>query len=185
MGSNKKWQVASGKQQVAYFALYTLALLVFLGLALPAMAQDGADDGGLKKTVTADDVNKIAKQVYCPVCESTPLDVCQTQACADWRDIIRQKLEEGQSEQEIFAYFSNLYGDRVLAEPPREGFSLLLWLLPLIIVPLGAVFFSRYMRNLKATAVQSESEVAVETAVTEPTAASDYLSQIEKELQNN
>ena len=41
---------------------------------------------------TDDDVNKIARQLYCPVCESTPLDVCPTEACRQWRDVIRTML---------------------------------------------------------------------------------------------
>jgi cytochrome c-type biogenesis protein CcmH len=171
------------KIHVSRFTFYFIALLMALAFAIPVMAQDGGGDGdnGLKRTVTDDDVNKIAKVVYCPVCESTPLDVCQTQACADWRQIIREKLENGESEQEIFDYFSNLYGDRVLAEPPREGFSLLIWLVPLIMVPLGLVFFGFYMRNLRASA--EAIEPVVKTAVPEPATSDDYISQIEKELQ--
>ena len=41
--------------------------------------------------ITDDEVNAVAKDVYCPVCESTPLDVCPTAACADWRELIRVK----------------------------------------------------------------------------------------------
>lgn len=160
-------------------------ILLGLTLALPALAQDGGEDdeGTIKKAViTDDDVNKIARVVYCPVCESTPLDVCQTQACADWRQIIREMLEEGRSEQDIFDYFSNLYGDRVLAEPPREGFSLLVWLIPLIIIPLGVIFFTRYMRTLRAN--DEPVVVAGDSAISKPTAVpNDYLSQIEKELE--
>ena len=48
---------------------------------------------------TDDDVNRIAKQLYCPVCESTPLDVCPTEACRQWRELIRQMLREGKSEE--------------------------------------------------------------------------------------
>jgi cytochrome c-type biogenesis protein CcmH len=164
------------------FTFYIIALLLLLALVIPVIAQDsGGEDGSVPtRVVTDDDVNKIARVVYCPVCESTPLDVCQTQACADWRQIIRDMLEEGKSEQEVFDYFSNLYGDRVLAEPPREGFSLLIWLVPLIMVPLGLIFFGSYMRNLRASA---ESEPVVSTAVPETTAPDDYISQIEKELQ--
>jgi len=40
-------------------------------------------------------VNAIAKQLYCPVCENVPLDVCPTQACAQWRELIREKLSQG------------------------------------------------------------------------------------------
>lgn len=170
-------------QHSSRFTVYAAALLLLLAIVIPVMAQDGGseDDNGIKRNVTDNDVNKIARVVYCPVCESTPLDVCQTQACADWRQIIREKLENGETEQDIFDYFSNLYGDRVLAEPPREGFSLLIWLVPLIMVPLGFIFFSSYMRNLRVTA--EVRQPVVSTAVPQPTAPDDYISQIEKELQ--
>ena len=32
-----------------------------------------------------DEVLAVAKKLYCPVCPNTPLDVCETQACQDWR----------------------------------------------------------------------------------------------------
>lgn len=187
--TSNRWQVVREKRRVSRFThnalrftFYTLIGLLLFSLALPALAQDGSgDDGGLKKAVTDDEVNKIARVVYCPVCESTPLDVCQTQACADWRDIIREMLEEGKTEQDVFDYFSNLYGPRVLAEPPREGFSLLVWALPLVLIPLGVVFFSRYMRNLRAT----EEEAVGETAVSPAKPTDSYISQIEKELENH
>jgi cytochrome c-type biogenesis protein CcmH len=167
-------------------------LLLLLAFVIPVMAQDGGGEDGseVKRVVTDDDVNKIARVVYCPVCESTPLDVCQTQACADWRQIIRDMLEDGKTEQDVFDYFSNLYGDRVLAEPPREGFSLLIWLVPLIMVPLGLVFFGSYMRNLRSSAAESKTAVGnITTAtslsadVTDPAPPNDYISKIEKELQ--
>ncbi len=175
-----RFYVSRFTHHVLRFMLYALIGLLFFMVALPAIAQDGSENnGGLKKVVTDDEVNKIARVVYCPVCESTPLDVCQTQACADWRQIIREMLEEGKTEQDVFDYFSNLYGPKVLAEPPREGFSLLVWIVPLVLIPVGVVFFSRYMRNLRA----DEAEVVTDTAVPPPTPANDYLSQIEKELE--
>ena len=59
----------------------TLIALSLAFLASPAPAQG--------PTPTDDEVNRIAKQLYCPVCESTPLDVCPTEACRQWRDLIR------------------------------------------------------------------------------------------------
>src|SRR5512146_2918350 len=67
---------------------------------------------------TPNDVNRVAKQLYCPVCPNTPLNVCETQACQDWRELIRQKLSAGASDQEIITYFVAQYGQRVLATPP-------------------------------------------------------------------
>src|SRR5829696_5530567 len=89
-----------------------IALAFTLTLTLIASAQG--------PTPTDDEVNRIAKQLYCPVCESTPLDVCPTEACRQWRDLIRTMLAEGKSEAEIKQYFVEHYGDRVLNEPPNR-----------------------------------------------------------------
>lgn len=86
---------------------------------------------------TDDQVNAIAKKLYCPVCPNTPLDVCETKACEDWRAQIRDQLSQGWSEQKIIDYFVAQYGERVLAEPRRRGFTSLVWVLPAIGVLLG------------------------------------------------
>src|SRR4030066_212316 len=70
-------------------------------------------------TPSDDQVNAIAKQLYCPVCENIPLDVCPTTACAQWRELIRQKLADGWSEQQIKEYFVQQYGSRVIGTPNR------------------------------------------------------------------
>ena len=104
--------------------MFVLGLFAFVQ---PLLAQDNS--------VTDDEVNEVARDIYCPVCESTPLDVCATQACADWRELIRTKLGEGDSKEEIFEYFARQYGDGVLANPPRRGVSLIiLWILPVVVV---------------------------------------------------
>src|SRR5689334_10817027 len=82
-------------------------------------------------TPSADDVNRVARQLYCPVCENIPLDVCPTEACAKWRADIRDRLAQGWTDEQIKTYFAEQYGDRVLAQPPARGLNLLLYLLPL------------------------------------------------------
>jgi cytochrome c-type biogenesis protein CcmH len=90
-------------------------------------------------TPSDDEVNAIAQQLFCPVCENTPLDVCDTEACRQWRDLIRQMLAEGKTETEIKQYFADNYGVRVLSEPPVAGFNWLAY-----IVPPAAFFFCCY-----------------------------------------
>lgn len=168
----------SGKTPRNLFVLLTALLL--LALALPALAQE---------PVTDDEVNAVAKQLYCPICESTPLDVCATQACADWREVIRTKLSEGQTADEIKAYFELQYGPQALAEPPRSGFTQLVWILPVVAVVVGGFFFIRYVRSLQAGA---ESVVAAGPDAEAPAqpgpaaeakpAQDDYRSRIESEL---
>jgi cytochrome c-type biogenesis protein CcmH len=97
-------------------------------------------------TPTDDDVNAIAKQLFCPVCENTPLDVCPTQACKEWREEIRTMLAEGKSEAEIKQYFVDYYGARVLAEPPRTGFNWLVYVVPPIVIVAGIFVLFRALR---------------------------------------
>lgn len=151
-----------------------LALLLTL---MPAVAR--AQD-----QVTDDEVNEVAKDVYCPVCESTPLDVCPTQACADWRELIRTKLAEGQSRDEVLDYFARQYGDGVLSNPPRRGASLVvLWVLPVLLVLLGLVLFSRVLRGLRSTAPEAAAAPAPRPkAATGDPVLDDYIARVEKEI---
>jgi cytochrome c-type biogenesis protein CcmH len=115
-------------------------LIAFIAIlcATPALAQDG--------TPTDDEVNKIAKQLYCPVCESTPLDVCPTEACRQWRELIREMLAEGKSEAEIKDYFVEHYGPQVLNEPPNR---LLTYAVPIVAFLLGAFMLFHGFRMWK------------------------------------
>ena len=119
--------------------LFLALLLVLLPAAV--YAQDDVSD---------DEVNEVAKDLYCPVCESTPLDVCPTQACADWRELIRTKLAAGETRQDVLDYFARQYGDGVLANPPRRGVSLIvLWVLPVLVVLLGGLLLFRLLRGMR------------------------------------
>jgi cytochrome c-type biogenesis protein CcmH len=154
---------------------FTLALifgaLMALAFALPVAAQEPIP------TPSADEVNRIAKNMYCPVCENTPLDVCGTAACAQWRQQIADLLVEGYSEQEIYDYFVLQYGDRVLAEPPRHGLNWLIYIAPPAIILIGAFYVFQYLRKNRTDI----AELAAEEGAADD-ADNEYLSQIEEEL---
>lgn len=98
---------------------------------------------GTPRQPTDDEVNAIAKQLYCPVCENIPLDVCPTLACEQWRSLIREKLAAGWNEDQIKTYFVNQYGDRVLATPPARGLNWLVYIVPPLAILAGAYFLYR------------------------------------------
>ncbi|MFN2138318.1 MAG: cytochrome c-type biogenesis protein CcmH [Candidatus Promineifilaceae bacterium] len=156
-----------------------VALLLLISAAVfPVAAQD--------QTVTDDEVNEVAGEIYCPVCENTPLDVCQTQACADWRELIRTKLASGETDQQIYDYFARQYGEGVLANPPSRGVSLVvLWVLPVVLLLIGALFFARFMRGLRGD--EAQTATAGPAPAMPPSAApkatgDDYLARVEEEL---
>ncbi len=128
-------------------------------------------------TPTDDEVNRIAKQLFCPVCESTPLDVCPTEACRQWRDLIRSMLAEGKSEEEIKQYFVTQYGARVLAEPPNRLVS---YLVPAVAILLGVLLLARgFQMWLKPSPV--EDEIPVDRKPDTP-AIDPYVARLEEEI---
>jgi len=148
------------------------AIVIALGLAFissPAPAQG--------PTPTDDEVNRIAKQLYCPVCESTPLDVCPTEACRQWRDLIRSMLAEGKGEEEIKQYFVAQYGARVLAEPPNR---LVTYLVPAVAILLGALLLFRgFQMWLKPSPAKAGEAIPDQTVkpIQDP-----YIVRMEEEL---
>ena len=79
---------------------------------------------------------ELNKSIMCPPCPGESIDQSQHAVAADMRAIVMEKLEEGWTEVQIQAYFVEAYGPRILLEPPREGFNILVWLVP----PVGLAF---------------------------------------------
>ena len=125
-----------------------LLTLIAIAASFIAVAVVYAQDGTTYPT--DDDVNRVAKQLYCPVCPNTPLDVCETKACQDWRAQIKDELAQGWTDDQVIQYFVVQYGERVLAEPRRSGFTSFVWLLPALSVGIGLVVVAQILRGWKA-----------------------------------
>ena len=160
-------------------------LLLWLAFAGAALAQD------TDEVVTDDDVNRVSRELYCPICENTPLDVCETQACEDWRQLIREKLAAGDSDGEIIEYFANIYGERARATPTTEGFSLIVWIAPILIGLVAIVVFARLMRKWLARGAEFGTEPALAGPTTSSDSApadpelSEYEARVEEELRRS
>ncbi|GAH15374.1 unnamed protein product, partial [marine sediment metagenome] len=107
-----------------------------------------------------------------------------TQACADWREVIRIKLGEGEGEEEIKEYFEIQYGPRALAQPPASGFTLAVWILPLVAIVVGGFLFSRYMRRIRSSDASYRKEVPQQQAEQPQPSQDDYEARIEQELED-
>lgn len=158
-------------------SLFILTLVVILSglFTVTAFAQDTAP--------TDDEVNAIAKQLFCPVCENTPLDVCPTEACRQWRELIRQMLAEGKTEAEIKQYFVDNYGARVLAEPPRSGFNWLVYLVPPVLILAGAFILFRSFKEWTKPK-SAESGTGQDEEAGHASDQDEYIARLEEELKN-
>jgi len=130
-------------------------------------------------TPSDDEVNAIARQLFCPVCENTPLDVCPTQACHQWRELIRQMLVEGKSVQEIKQYFADTYGMRVLSEPPLQGINWLVYVLPPVAFMVGVYLLFRALRTWRRAVKRPVAKAGQGSA---PAADDEYVARLEEEL---
>ncbi len=145
-------------KSIAVVALIILSIALF---ATVTYAQGPSID---------DEVNRIGKGLYCPVCPNTPLDQCNTQACVQWRAQIKEMLQSGKTEEQIRDYFVSQYGDRVLGAPPAEGFNWLAYILPAIGVFVGGIIVWFGLRN-RVRASPEQTPIS-----------SEYADRIEREL---
>jgi len=107
--------------------LALVALLAVIGSLATAYADDPASAKELQ----------IERQLGCPICTNLPLNVCDNQICAQMKGVIRQKLSDGESPEQIVDYFVSRYGEGVLLTPPQQGLNLAVWYLPGIAVVAG------------------------------------------------
>jgi cytochrome c-type biogenesis protein CcmH len=165
----KKLGLGKAEDQKSKILVHVLIVAVVLVLftALPAHAQSPNLD---------DEVNRIAKTLYCPVCPNTPLDICGTQACVDWRNDIKRMLQEGKNEQQIRDYFVARFGPQVLGAPPAEGFNWLAYILPVIGIILGAAVAWLSVRTWLVRRAPGDAPVDV------PEIPKEYAERIEKDL---
>jgi cytochrome c-type biogenesis protein CcmH len=158
---------------------YRLLLPIGLFLALlttgAALAQTPTP-----AVITDDQVNAVASELYCPECENIPLDVCPSQACADMREEIRQKLQQGWTKDQIKQYYIERYGDRVVGAPPARGWNWLMYIVPPVAILGGAAILYRVFRTWKGSSPQPAQSPA-ETQ-SQPPVADTYIARMEAEL---
>lgn len=161
--------------------IWCAILVLLLALTLPG-GQAAAQSAGRERlqeprptpsrVVSDDEVNAIARDLYCPICEGIPLDACTTQPCADWREVIRGQLAEGWSKEMIQEYFRSRYGDRVLSVPPNR----LVFIIPAVLIALAAGLFGLALWRTREPVAAKPAPPAIETS-DDP-----YVAKLEKEL---
>lgn len=153
---------------VRYVAGVNLALLIWAALVAPIAGQ----------TPTPNQINAVARELWCPLCNGVRLDNCELQACIQMREVIAQKLAAGENKEQIKAYFVQQYGDVVLGAPANEGFNRLVWLLPILIALTAGgwlVYFVRAWTRRRAAPVAAPPAAAA-------AAQDDYHKRVDEEL---
>lgn len=108
-------------------------------LAVVALAVAGLWSAAAPRPSSAtDDARSIASTLRCPTCVAESVADSGAPLAAGMRAVIEEKVAQGQTGDEIRAWFVDRYGDDVLLQPPRRGVGLSLWLLPLVVAPVAS-----------------------------------------------
>ena len=85
----------------------------------------------------------ISKNIRCMVCQNQSIDESNAPLAKDLRVLIRNKIKEGNKNEEIYKFLTDRYGDFILLKPPLKLSTLALWFLPFVFLIFGVfvVFF--------------------------------------------
>lgn len=121
----------------------TLWVMLLAGTsgALTAMAQSSEVE---------QQVREIGGELRCPVCQNLSVADSPSPLAIEMRGVIRQKLLAGESREEITRFFVERYGEGILLNPPRQGFTLLVWLGAVVAVTAGAGILVTRVRSALA-----------------------------------
>jgi cytochrome c-type biogenesis protein CcmH len=156
--------------------LHSIAALVLVAILLTAFSACISEDD-----LTAEQrAFSLDKQLMCPVCDGQTLDQSHAQLSTDMKQVIREKIAAGDTNQEIRDYFVARYGEVVLAAPEASGFNLLVWVMPVVITGFGALTVFWVLKNMK------RKSAAATTAAPAPVLADrqldSYLAKVDADI---
>ena len=124
-----------------------LALMVAASAALAIEPSEALPDPALEARA-----RQIGQALRCVVCQNQSIDDSSAEVARDMRRAVRDRLQAGDSNDQIFAYMVARYGDYVLLQPPFKARTLVLWLGgPALLLMGGMALFLAARRRRTAT----------------------------------
>lgn len=125
----------------ALLAGLVLALLV-PSVALAVNPSEELDDPALETRA-----REISRELRCLVCQNQSIDESDAALAKDLRILVRERLVAGDSNDEVFAFLTDRYGDFVRLRPPFSTATLLLWITPLLATVFALAVAFVYVRG--------------------------------------
>ena len=79
----------------------------------------------------------IFKNIRCLVCQNQSIDDSSAPLAKDLRHIIRYQIQSGNSDDEIYKFLTDRYGDFILLKPPLKTYTFFLWVFPILMFLIG------------------------------------------------
>jgi cytochrome c-type biogenesis protein CcmH/NrfF len=140
----------SRRRSLAAIAISVAALAVIAGALL---------SGGDTVRTEAERADHIASRLRCPFCNGESIADATAQVARDLEVVIREQVAEGKTDDEIFDFFAERYGESLLLEPPFLGWGWALWALPLAALLVGGTVALRRRRGSGFEPVHAGSDL--------------------------
>ena len=88
-------------------------------------------------------INKISKNLRCLICQGQSIYDSQSDFAISMKLLINKKIEDGESEEKIYEYLKNQYGEWIVYDPELNKKTIFLWLFPLILFAFGGLLIFR------------------------------------------
>lgn len=118
-------------------ALIIAALSLVASLASVSAAEEIYDPRSLE----------IGRKLACPICSGESVADSQSSLAHEMMNTIETQVQAGKSNEEIIDFFVARFGEEVLLEPPKKGFNLTLWWIPVVALAFGAIIVVLYLRD--------------------------------------
>jgi cytochrome c-type biogenesis protein CcmH len=145
----------SSRRVSAKLPLLAVVLAVCLSAGVPARALDA--NGQLEDPVLQARYERITKDLRCLVCQNESIADSNVELASDLRRQVREMLSAGKSDDAIFDFMTDRYGEFVRFNPPLEPKTLLIWGAPFLVLILGVVIIFRIVRRRSRMPLDDES----------------------------
>jgi cytochrome c-type biogenesis protein CcmH len=154
-----------------------LTLIVISLLPLSVMAEEPMSPEALE----------ISNSLNCPVCEGQSVRDSNAQLARDMRRTVQELLDAGYTEEEVYDYFVDRYGVGILREPPKSGFFMTIWLVPVVGLALGALVLGTFLTQRKKSSGTTASTGTESDSDQEQTEddLSEYEQQVLRDLEDD
>ena len=88
-------------------------------------------------------VDKITKNLRCLICQGQSVYDSQSDFAISMKLVVKNKIDEGKEDEEIYDYLKNKYGEWIVYEPELNRNTFLLWSIPLILFAFGGLLIIR------------------------------------------
>jgi len=93
----------------------------------------------------------ISKNIRCMICQNQSIDESNAPLAKDLRILIRNKIKDGDKDEEIYKFLTDRYGDFILLKPPFKISTFFLWSLPFVFFIIGIFILFAHNKKSKKT----------------------------------